>query len=99
MIAVAWGETQIRPPYETNQLTRIILQVCAKHKVPYRHLVGTCRTRSLAWPRQEAYYRCYDETGLSFQRIGRAFGNRDFSTIRYGVLRYQERMKGEENGA
>lgn len=105
MIAVSWGETSeeerqiIAAAIEPCPLKRIMLQVCATYGIKYTHLVSKRRQRVIARPRQEAYYRCYNETPASLPEIGRAFGNRDHTTILYGIREHEKRLKVGTGGA
>lgn len=100
MIAVAWGETryvrtgQKKAPASIHE---IILEVAASYGLSIMELIGAQRSRYIAWPRQEIMYRASKETRLSLPQIGRVLGDRDHTTIMYGIRRYEERMKGAGN--
>lgn len=106
MIDVKWADpTPVQPveagrpavsPLEEQPLKAIILEVCEKYQIPYAHMVSARRARRFAWPRQEAYFRCYSETGASLPTIGRAFGDRDHTTIMYGIEAYKLRLRAAE---
>ena len=55
-------------------------------------LVGARRTKAIAWPRQIAMYLLREENQLSLPAIGGYLGNRDHTTIRYGVERISEQL-------
>lgn len=97
MIAVAWGDATPTvsgsPAREFCPLKRIVIECAEKHGVTYMAMLGKRRGRPVAWARQEAYWRCYNETGASFPEIGRAIGHRDHTTIITGKRRHEERMK------
>lgn len=89
------------PPVERDMLLgrshgrplhSIISEVANKYGLTYAELISARRQRHLAWPRQEAYYRCRNETSHTFPEIGRAFGNRDHTTILHGIQQYEKRM-------
>ena len=82
---------------ELYPIKRIALEVCAKHNVKYISIIGKRRSRSIAWPRQEIYWRAYNETGASLPEIGSALGGRDHTTILHGVRAYARR-NGLESG-
>lgn len=96
MIDVSWGTMDRTPAAEVANkelcpIKRIILEVCEKHNVRYLGIVGKRRSRSIAWPRQEVYWRAYNETGASLPEIGRALGFRDHTTVMHGVRAYAAR--------
>jgi hypothetical protein len=59
--------------------------VCLSYGVPEGALVTSSRFRSYAYPRFAAFKLARDHTGLSLPQIGRAFGNRDHTTIKHGL--------------
>jgi len=59
-----------------------IKAVVARHNaVTVADLESECRKRSFAWPRQIAAYLCREMTPCSYPEIGRAFGDRDHTSI------------------
>lgn len=78
-------------------LHQIIREVADKHGLTYAELMSHRRDRAIAWPRQEAMYRCAKETSASLPMIARIF-NRDHTTIIHGVRAYSERMGAQGNG-
>ena len=101
MIAVAWSDP-VQPPLERVpilSLRDIALQVCAAHKVAYKDFMSRRRSRPYAWARQEAMWRAANETAATFNEIGKAYGNRDHTTVIHGIRRHEERMKEGGNGA
>jgi len=66
----------------------IMGEVCERHNMPLKDMLGSCRRRKYAWPRQEAMYIAYVECPhLSYPAIGRAFG-RDHTTVLHAVRAY-----------
>jgi chromosomal replication initiator protein len=63
--------------------------VAFKYSVDVKDLKGQQRTASVAMPRQLAMYLCCVMTDLSLKDIGRAFGNKDHTT----VLHARDKMK------
>lgn len=64
----------------------IVREVAAKHGLPVKVLLGHCRQRAYAWPRQEAMYRVFTECQhISYPEAGRRLGGRDHTTILHGV--------------
>lgn len=59
-----------------------IKAVVARHNgLTVADLESACRKRTMAWPRQIAAYLCREMTQCSYTEIGRAFGDRDHTTI------------------
>ena len=73
----------------------IIEVVAAQHSLSPEDLTGARRSRDIAAPRQIAMYLCREMTGLSTTDIGRAFGNRDHTTVMHGCEKVTMRMEGE----
>lgn len=83
----------------TLPLHVIIAEVAQKHGVSYDELISDRRQKRMIAPRFEAYWRCARETPASYPQIGRAFGNRDHTTILHGVRRHEKRLAEAANGA
>lgn len=98
MIDVSWGNhLDIEPPRKTLAvdlcpLKRIIREVCVNRNIEYRQMMSKRRRRNVAHARQEAYWRCYNETGASYPEIGRMMG-RDHTSVMYGAREHEKRMK------
>ena len=56
-------------------------EVCRYFGISKGDLVGSSRSRAVAYPRQVAMYLCRELTDESLPKIGRAFGGRDHSTV------------------
>jgi chromosomal replication initiator protein len=54
-------------------------------------LTGPSRRRQMAWARGVAMYLARTLTGQSLQSIGRAFGDRDHTTVLHGIRVTEER--------
>jgi len=65
-------------------------KVAAFYHVPMRDLLSHRRDRAIVRPRQVAMYLCKRLTTRSLPEIGRRFGNRDHTTVLYGVRRIGE---------
>lgn len=59
--------------------------VCLSYGVPEGALVTACRFRQYTHPRFAAFKMAREHTGLSCPAIGRAFGNRDHTTVLHGI--------------
>lgn len=56
-------------------------------------LLSNKKTKKYVYPRHIAMYLSRELTGLSLKEIAKAFGNRDHSTVIYGVKRISQDMK------
>jgi len=50
-------------------------------------LASQARTDDICLARHVAFYLCYTFTNASYPQIGKVFGNRDHTTVMYGVKR------------
>lgn len=66
--------------------------VAEAFRVPLKRLIGPCRERVYAWPRQVAYYLCRNYTSASFPNIGKHFGKRHHTTIMHGVEQVEKNL-------
>ena len=70
----------------------IVRETAAKHGLSVAVLLGHCRQRAYAWPRQEAMYRVFTECPhISYPEAGRRLGGRDHTTILHGVRAHCKR--------
>lgn len=82
--------------YSDPQLARkLAVAVATKHGISFADLVSDRRQANLVRARQEAMWRLKRNTRLSLPQIGRILGNRDHSTILYGIRRHEQRLAGE----
>jgi len=82
--------TTPRAPQQSGERIR---DVIARHYgITIAEMAGDATIRRIAWPRQVAMYICARNAGLSTARIGRLFGDRDHSTVRFALCAVEERM-------
>jgi chromosomal replication initiator protein len=67
-------------------------QTCAAFGVTMDDLLSSSRAQPVAWPRQVAMYLARELTDQTLPAIGRAFGNRDHTTVMHACRRTAERM-------
>jgi len=72
---------------------KVIESVCSYYKISEDELLGKTKEKNIALPRQIAMYLCKTLTSLNFVMIGKALGNRDRTTIMYGVDKIMEMLK------
>jgi chromosomal replication initiator protein len=81
---------ELRP---TSRTVREIQEsVCAMFGLELDDLTSTSRAASVAWPRQIAMYLARELTDQTLPAIGRAFGNRNHTTVLHAYKRTAERM-------
>lgn len=73
-------------------MDEIIKRTCEYYNVRQTDMISPNRARAIARPRQVAMYLCKKLTTRSLPEIGRKFGNRDHTTILYGVRKIEELM-------
>lgn len=66
-----------------------------EYRLPVSAMITKLRRRGYAWPRQEAMFLVREITDLSLPQIGRAFGNRDHTTVIHAIARTTERLRGD----
>jgi chromosomal replication initiator protein len=77
-------------PVKIADVMKIVAEV---HDVTLDQLKSKRRTQDLARARQIAMYLAREMTGSSLNQIGRAFGNRDHSTVSHAYQKIQKDMK------
>ena len=71
----------------------ILREVCALHSITLDQLTSHNRSKKFIDARMLAYYRLHKELGLSLPQIGRYIGDRDHSTVFYGIKRYESNLR------
>lgn len=72
---------------------KIIESICSYYNVSEDELIGKSKQKNVALPRQIAMYLCKTLTNLNFVMIAKALGNRDRTTVMYGVDKIMESIK------
>jgi chromosomal replication initiator protein len=81
---------ELRPRART--VREIQDSICGAFGITLDQLLSTSRAGNLAWPRQVAMYLSRELTDQSLPAIGRAFGNRNHTTVMHACKRTAERM-------
>ena len=91
-----WEEAfrRTKNPMRESQPTmrEIVLETARKYGMQPMDLKRRHRSHKIVHPRQEAMWRCRNETSHSYPEIGRYFGL-DHTTVMSGVERHEKRMK------
>ncbi len=75
---------------------KIIDKVCEFYEVSADDLKSQSRMRQITRPRQIAMYLCKKMTNMNFVEIAKVFGNRDRTTVMYGVDKIMEEISKDE---
>jgi chromosomal replication initiator protein len=65
---------------------------CELFEISLEDLVSPSRAGAVAWPRQVAMYLARELTDQTLPAIGRAFGNRNHTTVMHACKRTAERI-------
>ena len=71
----------------------ILREVCTLHNITMDQLTSHNRAKHLVKARMLAYYRLNKELGLSLPQIGHYIGDRDHSTVFYGIKRHELNLR------
>jgi chromosomal replication initiator protein len=74
---------------ETTSVEDIQRAVCTHFRLSNSELLSKDRHKSVAFARHVAMYLCRQRLGCSFPELGRAFGNRDHTTVMSAVRRVE----------
>jgi chromosomal replication initiator protein len=80
------------PPSAPQTVKDVQAATCEAFGLSLTELVSPGRTARLAWPRQIAMYLSRELTDQTLPAIGRAFGNRNHSTVMHACQRTAERI-------
>ncbi|HEX7669692.1 MAG TPA: chromosomal replication initiator protein DnaA [Polyangiaceae bacterium] len=75
---------------DTTSVEDIQRAVCNHFRLSNSELVSKDRHKSVAFARHVAMYLCRQRLGCSFPELGRAFGNRDHTTVMSAVRRVEQ---------
>jgi hypothetical protein len=84
-------EAEATTMFPEKVMRRILGEVAEKHNLPAADIFKDRRVRHIVRARQEAMWRCSEETGYSYPRIGRFFG-RDHTTVMHACRVHAARM-------
>jgi len=74
--------------------TDFIIESCAKYfRLKPEDIKSSKRTKELANARQIAMYLCRELTDLSLSKIAQDFGNKDHTTIMYGIKKIEKAIQ------
>jgi chromosomal replication initiator protein len=80
----------LRP--RARSVEEIQRRICQTFDISMDDLVSTSRAQAVAWPRQVAMYLTRELTDATLPAIGRAFGNRNHTTVLHACKRTAARI-------
>ena len=80
----------LRP--RTRSVEEIQRRICQAFDISMDDLISTSRAQSVTWPRQVAMYLTRELTDATLPAIGRAFGNRNHTTVLHACKRTAARI-------
>ncbi|HIT84981.1 MAG TPA: chromosomal replication initiator protein DnaA [Candidatus Ornithomonoglobus intestinigallinarum] len=75
----------------------IMEKVSTFYSITVQDLTGKVRTSNVALPRQVAMYLCHKLTDMNFTVIGKAFGNKDRTTVMHNVRKIESDLETNES--
>ncbi len=94
LAGMALSDLMHRP--EKVTIERVVETVSSYYHVTTEALLGSGRSRTVAFPRQMIMYLARTETGLSYPQIGEHLGGRDHTTVLYGYDKLAELMETDD---
>jgi chromosomal replication initiator protein len=94
LASMALSDLMHRP--EKVTIERVVDMVSGYYHVTVEAILGSGRSRTVAFPRQMIMYLARTETGLSYPQIGEHLGKRDHTTILYGYEKIAELMETDD---
>ena len=81
-----------------NKVTMDVIQteVCKFFKISKNEMLSSRRSRYLVRPRQTAIYLAKSLTSKSLPEIGRAFANRDHTTVIHAIKKVEDLMHNDK---
>jgi len=93
-IDISTAKSIIKSRYIPNIAIPDIQKATAAYfNITLTDLISNKKKRSVTYPRQIAMYVTRKLTGLSYEEIGKAFGNKDHSTVIYAVKRIKKQKE------
>jgi len=101
-ITVEFAEEALKDlisPDSRREITpELIIDIVAEHfNIKSEDILSQKRSADIVYPRQIAMYLCRQMTTNTVQSIGKAFGNRDHTTILHGADKINKMVISDEN--
>lgn len=76
------------PPWHVSKCRYYAKAVAQRHNIKLDDILGKSRKKHIIKARREVFYVCVIRTGLSYQVIGMALGNKDHTTVQWSVMQH-----------
>lgn len=101
-ITVEFAEEALKDlisPDSRREITpELIIDIVAEHfNIKSEDILSQKRSADIVYPRQIAMYLCRQMTTNTVQSLGKAFGNRDHTTILHGAYKINKMVISDEN--
>lgn len=101
-ITVEFAEEALKDlisPDSRREITpELIIDIVAEHfNIKSEDILSQKRSADIVYPRQIAMYLCRQMTTNTVQSLGKAFGNRDHTTILHGAVKINKMVISDEN--
>lgn len=101
-ITVEFAEEALKDlisPDSRREITpKLIIDIVAEHfNIKSEDILSQKRSADIVYPRQIAMYLCRQMTTNTVQSLGKAFGNRDHTTILHGADKINKMVISDEN--
>lgn len=101
-ITVEFAEEALKDlisPDSRREITpELIIDIVAEHfNIKSKDILSQKRSADIVYPRQIAMYLCRQMTTNTVQSLGKAFGNRDHTTILHGADKINKMVISDEN--
>lgn len=88
----------ISPDSRREITSELIIDIVAEHfNIKSEDILSQKRSADIVYPRQIAMYLCRQMTTNTVQSLGKAFGNRDHTTILHGADKINKMVISDEN--
>jgi chromosomal replication initiator protein len=94
LASMALSDLMHRP--EKVTIERVVDAVAGYYHITVEAILGSGRSRTVAFPRQMIMYLARTETGLSYPQIGDHLGKRDHTTVLYGHDKIAELLETDD---
>jgi chromosomal replication initiation ATPase DnaA len=75
----------------------IVKIVCEKENIIYNDLISSSKKQNLAFSRMMISKLTHENTGFNLSKIGKLLGNRDHSTVIYGIKTVNNSLRLKDN--
>ena len=101
-IDVEMAESELKDfiyPNENKKITiELVIDIVSEHyEISPSDILSSKKSKNIAFPRQICMYLCRNLTEFSLEDIGKSLGNRDHTTILYGIQKIEKDVKTDRS--